>query len=223
MIAWCPTVPESPESTRIVLSVIGPHSGCGKTALVVQLLRRGIGLGCLKISPMHEQRATPPSDHEVLEHGYQFDDAAGLSRAGKDSALYLAAGAVQVERLSHQRDGLALGLEAGLQRFPPGTPVVVESSKAVRLLDPVAVIMVVRPPMRAMKPSTVEVLPLVTDLLVNVSTDGERDVVEARRLRDEFSALRPQHIWAADLVSEPLPEGLVIRLRRLLEPRRFAK
>jgi hypothetical protein len=223
MIAWCPTVPEPPESPRIVLSVIGPHSGCGKTALVIQLLHRGMGLGCLKISPIHEQRATPPSDHEVVEEAYQFDDDASLSRPGKDSALYLAAGAVQVERLSHQRDGLTPGLKAALQRFAPSTPVVVESSKAVRLLRPAAVIMVVRPPTRAMKPSTVEVLPLVTDLLVNVSEDGERAADEAQRLRDEFPALRPQHIWAADLVSQPLPEELVIRLRRLLEPRRSSK
>jgi molybdopterin-guanine dinucleotide biosynthesis protein len=214
---------EPPTSRRVILSVIGPHSGCGKTSLIIQLLRHLSGLGCLKISPVRDPHEVLAGGPESTEQAYWLEEPASLSSPGKDTALYLAAGSVQVERLRHRRDGLARGLKAALQRFPPSTSVVVESSRAVRFLKPAAVIMVVRPPVRTMKPSTVEVLPLVTDLLVNVSKDGERAAVEAQRLRDEFSAFRPQYTWAADLSSQPPPEELIIRLRSMLAPRRLSK
>ena len=34
---------------RTVLSVVGPHSGCGKTLFITALLRHIGGLGCLKM------------------------------------------------------------------------------------------------------------------------------------------------------------------------------
>lgn len=207
---------EPSASRRVILSVIGPHSGCGKSSLVIQLLHRVRGLGCLKISPVHDHGEIPPSSREATGQDYWLEDPASLNSPGKDSALYLAAGAVQVERLSHRRGRLALGLEAALQRFPPGMPVVVESSAAVRLLKPVAVMMVVRPPVREMKPATADVLSFVTDLLVNVSSDGELAGAEAQRLQSEFPTFHPRYIWAANLISQPPPDELFARLRDLL-------
>ncbi len=233
-----------------ILSVIGPHSGCGKTTFVVHLLRHIDGLGTLKISPAYEWPAPFSLAEDGTEQDFFLEDSAHLNRPGKDTALYLEAGAVQVERLRHRRDGLAAGLRAALKRYPPNVPVVVESSSTVKLLTPVAVVLVVRPPIREMKLATREVLPLVTDLLINLSDHEGLDRIslpfsptpadprglkpaarytessnalaktETGRLESEFPSLRPQHTWSADLIHEPPPEEMLNRLRTLLAPDR---
>ena len=96
-------------------------------------------------------------------------------------------------------------------------PVVVESSSAVGLLKPAAVVLVVRPPRREMKPATQAVLPMVTELLVNASDRQGRSAAEAARLRHEFPALGPQFTWSADLIAEPPPHAMLARLRALWE------
>ena len=157
---------------RRILSVIAPHSNSGKTLFIVHLLEQVDGLGCLKVSPVHSQ-------HEEFEDGdlrsqddFYFEKPSRLCQPGKDTALYLEAGARQVERLRHGGSGLRAGLEAAFKRFSTDLPIVVESSSAVDLLDPVAVILVVRPPIREMKPATQRVLHRVTDLLINASRRG---------------------------------------------------
>ena len=201
---------------RTILSVIGPHSGCGKTLFVSWLLRHIEGLGCLKLSPTHEWPSASASGKETMEEDFYLEDSALLTRPGKDTALYLAVGAAQVERLRHRGSGLAGGLQAALERFPSSMPLVVESSTAAKLLSPVAVVLVVRPPIREMKPATREVLSLVTDLLVNASDRQGVATAEAERLGREFPSLRPQFTFTADLISEPPPEQMQARLRSLL-------
>ena len=206
---------------RTILSVIGPHSGCGKTLFVSWLLRHVEGLGCLKISPTHDgPEGVPAGDKSsgIRRQDFQLEDSALLNRPGKDTALYLRIGAVRVERLRPRGDGLARGLRAALQRFDRSTPIVVESSRAVALLRPAAVVMVVRPPVREMKPATRDALSLVTDLLISASDREESATGEAERLRQEFPALRPQFTWSADLICEPPPEQMLARLRSLLTP-----
>ena len=105
---------------------------------------------------------------------------------------------------------------ARLDRFPPGMPVVVESSSAVRFLRSVAVVLIVRPPLREMKPSTHAILDRVTDLLINASDRDESAAKAAECLRREYPSLRPQCTWSADLTCEP-PRVLLSRLRTLLE------
>ena len=203
---------------RTILSVIGPHSGCGKTLFVSWLLRHIRGLGCLKLSPSREWPSGPASGKETIEEDFYLEDSALLARPGKDTALYLAVGAAQVERLRHRASGLAAGLQAALERFRPSMPLVVESSTAAKLLSPVAVVLVVRPPIREMKPATGGVLSLVTDLLVNASDREGAASAEAERLRREVPSLRPRFTFAADLISEPPPERMQARLRNLLTP-----
>ncbi len=201
---------------RTTLSVIGPHCGCGKTLFVTRLLRDIKRLACLKISPAHDWPAGGSPGDATTARDYYLHDPAELDRPGKDTAVYLEAGAAHVERLRHRRNGLAAGLGATLDRFPPAVPIVVESSSAVELLEPVAVVLVVRPPMREMKPSTLNILSLVTDLFVNAADRDRLATIEAERLRDEFRTLRPLHVWSADLIREPLPKDLLIQLRTLL-------
>lgn len=203
---------------RTILSVVGPHSGCGKTTFVTALLREVPGLGCLKISPARDWPApSPDSDNEVGED-YYLERASRLTEPGKDTTLYLEAGAGEVKRLRHWRDGLVAGLEAALGGYPPGMPVVVESSGAVSLLNPVAVILVVRPPIEEMKPSTEAILSQVTDLLINAADREGSATAEAQRLQHASPALSPQFIWSADLISEPLPRKMLTRLGALLAP-----
>lgn len=209
----------SPQGTgRVILSVIGPHSDCGKTTFVAHLLRHVPGLGCLKISPAHEWPGKSPASGVVIGGDYYLEGWADLNRPGKDTALYLAAGAARARRLRHRRDGLAAGLEAALHDYPPGMSVVVEGSRAVRLLQPVAVVLVVRPPIREMKPATEAILSRVTDLLINASDGEGQAAAEARRLPQEFPALHPQYTWTADLILQPPPDDMLARLRSLLTP-----
>jgi len=200
---------------RNVLSVVAPHSGSGKTAFVTHLIPHIPGLGCLKVSPAHDWPERSTFDEQAGGAGYFTEDTDRSHRAGTDTASFLAAGAACVERLRHRSGGLRLGLAAALKKFPPGMPVAVESSSAVRLVSPVCVVMVVRPPIREMKPTSHDVLPVVTDLLLNASDRMDSDA-EAERLVKEFPGLRPTHTWSCDLSLEPPPIDMLRRLRGLL-------
>jgi hypothetical protein len=205
-----------PGTGRRILSVVGPHSGCGKTLFVTHLARHVLGLGCLKVRPAHHQSGADATGERPVRDDFYLEDSAALDDPGGDTALYLAAGAVQVEILRHRGSGLAAGLDAALDRFPPSVPVVIESSSAVRFLRPVAVVLIVRLPRHEMKPSTHAILPRVTDLLVNSSKTGELTTATAEKLRREYPALRPRFTWSVDLTSEAPPAEMLARLRTLL-------
>jgi hypothetical protein len=201
-----------------ILSVVGPHSGCGKTTFIVQLLRQIPGLGCLKVSPARDWPSEAELTATVSGEDYYLEPKPRLEDPTKDTALYLAAGAVQTERLRHRREGLAPGLQAALSQYPPDVSVIIESSSAVRHLDPVAVILIVRPPIQEMKPGSEAILPRVTHLLVNATDPKRSAATEARALRRQFPTLATCSSWLADLAGEPLPSGLVENLLGLLRP-----
>ncbi|HUU85874.1 MAG TPA: hypothetical protein VM243_20440 [Phycisphaerae bacterium] len=206
------------DHARTILSVVGPHSGCGKTSFVIHLVRHIPGLGCLKISPGGDRLQQRPGRGKAIRPDYDLEDSQRLERSGTDTALYLTAGAAVVHRLRHRRDGLATGLHAALALYPESTPIVVESSRAVRLLHPAAVVLVVRPPIREMKPTTEAILPQVTDLLIN-SSDPSFALTASQCLQRDFPSLKPRFTWSADLIREPPPQRLLARLRTLLTPR----
>jgi hypothetical protein len=201
---------------RTVVSVVAPCSASGKTLFVTHVLRHLGKLGCLKISPVRDRHAEASDPCITGGRGFLLEDHSGLGIHGKDTALYLEAGAAQVEWLRHRGRGLEAGLRAAIDRFPPTMPVIIESSSAVRLLNPVCVILVVRPPIREMKPSTGAILPLVTDLMVNSAYGGPPLDKETARLRREFPSLHPQFVWSADLAREEPQAGLLLRLQRLI-------
>lgn len=201
---------------RTILSVVGPHSGCGKTLFVTHLVSRIRGLGCLKVRPAHRRPEGDAKSREPTHEDFYLEDPARLDDPGGDTALYLAAGAAQVEILRHRGNGLAAGLDAALRQFPPAMPVVVESSSAVRWLRPVAVVLIIRLPLREMKPSTEAILTRVSDLLINASDRDESAAKAAERLRQQYPPLRPQYHWSADLIAEPPPAKMLARLHGLL-------
>ena len=204
-----------PLPPRPILSVVGPHSGCGKTSFVVHLIRQGYRLGCLKVRPTHRQIGENERK-PTLAGEYWLEDAAYLRQPDADCGRYFQAGAAQVEVLRHHGDGLAAGLPVALKRFPAGLPIVVESSGAVQHLHPAAIILIVRPPPREMKPSTLAILPQVTDLLINTSDDAPSSDRAAAALGVDYPALRPQFTWSANLAIEPPPQPLLDRLSILL-------
>ena len=204
------------QQQRPILSVVGPHSGCGKTSFVIHVLHHLPGLGCLKVRPAHGRLEEDAISRQASEGDFYLERHQDLNRPGEDTALYLAAGATQVEILRHRGEGLAAGLRVALERFSTSTPIVVESSSAVRLLHPAGTILIVRPPMREMKPSTETILPRITDLLINASNREGSAHAAADRLGQQFPSLRPQFTWFADLSCEPPPEQLLRRLGALL-------
>ena len=209
----------NPAPARKLLSVIGPHSGCGKSTFVLHLVQCIPGLGCLKVSPKHDEHAplsTNGPDEPAGDVDFYLESDERLRRHDRDTGRYLAAGAAQVERLRHRGAGLAAGLEAAWRRYPPVMPVIVESSSALRFISPRAVILVVRPPLLEMKPATADLLDRVTDLLINLS-DNEVDAdAEAANLRRAFPTLDPRYTWATNLHTSPPPPRLLARVRSLL-------
>ena len=101
---------------RVIVSVVGPHSGCGKTTFVAHLLQHIEGLGTLKISPASEWPDADSVGGRMIGEDFYLEDPVHLDRPGKDTALYAQAGAAQVERLRHRGAMLAVGLGAALRR-----------------------------------------------------------------------------------------------------------
>ena len=201
---------------RRILSVIAPHSNSGKTVFVAHLARHIHGLGCLKISPAKDSRAFSEECVGRADQGFYLEGEEDLRCPDKDTSLYFQAGAAHVERLRCRRDCLEVGLREALKRFPVAMPLAVESSGAVKLLTPVAMVMVVRTPIREMKPSTGAILSLVTDLVVNAPVPKEQADREAKRLCEAYPTLQPGFIWSANLTSQPPPHEMLARLRRVL-------
>lgn len=202
-------------SGRTILSVVAPHSCSGKTAFVAHLARHIHGLGCVKITPAHDPPQAAELEEIPNEDGFHLADAGEVSEPGRNTARYVDAGAGHVEWLRHRGPGLRAGLEATLARFPAEMPVAVESSSAVRLMIPVSVVLVVRPPIREMKPGTRNILHLVTDVLAN-APNRAAGTGEIERLMTMFRSLRPAHTWSADLIREPPPAEMLKRLWKLL-------
>jgi hypothetical protein len=201
---------------RRVLSVIAPHANSGKTVFVAHLARNIHGLGCLKISPAKDSRAFSEECEGRADQGFYLEGEEDLRCPDKDTSLYFQAGAAHVERLRCRRDCLEVGLREALQCFPAGMPLAVESSGAVKLLSPMAVVMVVRTPIREMKPSTGAIVSRVTDLVVNADVSEEQADREAKHLCEAYPTLQPGFIWPANLNSQPPPREMLTRLRRLL-------
>lgn len=203
------------EPGRTVLAVVAPCSASGKTLFITHLLRCVGGLGCLKISREHDEPRRAAACETTTEQDFFLEDSNRLGVPGKDTAVYLSAGAARVEWLRYRGNGLAAGVRAALERFPSRMPVVIESSSAVRLLEPAGVFLVVRPPIREMKPQTGSVLSHVSDLLVNTADREISPTTHTGRLLEHYPVLHPRFVWSADLAGGRLPEELLVRLRDL--------
>jgi len=213
-----PQMPDSPTGKSSILAVVGPHSGCGKSTFVLHLLREIGGMGCLKVSPAHDWSPEAAESAELVGEDFYLESAARLKRPGKDTALYLAAGALEVKRLRHRNEGLRPGLRAALELFPPSMPITLESSSALNWVSAKAIVLVIRPPMKEMKPSTAGLLSQVTDILIN-APGAHTGHETLGQLSSEYPALAPEYAWQADLIAAPPPEAMLSRIRSLLWPR----
>ncbi len=209
---WRRTMRSRPGAGRTIVSVVGPHSGSGKTAFVIYLLKQLGGFGCLKISPAYEHPVGEGAADADTATDYHFENPEELVRPGKDTALYLAAGALHVERLRHRGRDITDGLQAALDRFPKEVAIVVESSSAALLMQPAVVMLVTRPPIREMKPATAAVLHQVTDLVIHTSDPDGCGVQEAARLRQTFPLLCPLFTWPVDTTSQQSDQGMLGRM-----------
>ncbi len=196
---------------RRILSVVGPHSNCGKTLFVVQVVRIFRGLGCLKISP-----ASPRADSGDASPAFWLEEPARIDRRDSDTGRYRAAGAAAVERLRHHGGCLPEAMALALSRFPLAMPLIVESSSAVPLIDPVAVLLVLRWPVTEMKPATQSILTRVTDVLINAGQEDTATATGLGQVAQQFPELRPRYCWRVDLRCEDLPEALIRRLGDVL-------
>ena len=182
---------------------------------MTHLLRHVAGLGCLKISPGRYPLHAVSEGGNPDKQRFRLEDQDRLNHPGKDTALYLAAGAKHVELLRHWDRGLQAGLAAALARVPDNMPIVVESSSAARLLTPLAVVLVVRPAILEVKSATEAILPQVTDVVINAPPSDDR-ASAAEQLQSRLPSLMSPKVWLADLISEPPPDAMLTRLRDLL-------
>ncbi len=117
---------------RKIIVVYGAGSGSGKTSLASGLLRRLPGWAAVKVTPGGFYESI------VLE-------TPATARPGKDTSLFMAAGADPVLHVRAPRGEMGEVLERALELVPEGRPVLLEGREAAARLEPDLAIMVWRP------------------------------------------------------------------------------
>lgn len=214
---------ESPPQTqpRHALCVTAPCSDSGKTLLIEKLLPCIGPVGVLKISPIPapggDRRIERQPATSIGADSFYLSPPDELTIPGKDTAKFLAAGAIHVERLRYEPAGLKAGLDFAMARFEAGLPVIIEGGSAAYHMPTAAVLLVARPPLADIKARTVDLLDRVDYLLVNASPAPgqiERTIKVLASLAGRFA---PTTCWAADLMHQPLPNELVATIAAVLE------
>lgn len=122
---------------RASVAVGGATSNAGKTRAVERLLAgfRAAGVPTLALKVTRTHLATCPRGNEACgtcdSLGGDFEvvrDPARLATPGKDTARYLAAGAVEVRWLLVKPSAMAAGIRAALADFPSGAALVAEGN-----------------------------------------------------------------------------------------------
>jgi len=206
------------------LCVTAPCSNSGKTVLIEKLLPYVRSVGVLKISPIpatgddrrHEHQPTTITSAD----SFYLSPPDELTIPGKDTAKLQAAGAVQVERLRYHPAGLNAGLDFAMARFEPGLPLIIEGGSAAYHLPTAAVLLVARPPLSDIKPTTIRLLERVDYLLVNAPPAKDQIEQVAKMLVGLNSGFRPKDSWHLDLLRDPLPAGLVATVGQLISSHR---
>jgi len=200
--------------------VTAPCSDSGKTVLIEKLLPCIGPVGVLKISPIPapggDRQIERQSAASIGADNFYLSPPDELTTPGKDTANLLAAGAVHVERLRYQPAGLKAGLDFAMARFEAGLPLIIEGGSAAYHLPTAAVLLVARPPLADIKPTTIGLLERVDYLVVNAPpTKGQVEQVR-KVLVSLNSGFCPKDSWPLDLVRDPLPAGLVATVRQIL-------
>jgi molybdopterin-guanine dinucleotide biosynthesis protein MobB len=118
----------------ILIGITGAHSGSGKTvagcALLKHLTDSGKQVGAIK--------CTPDSLYTSV-----VDDFAVLSTSGKDTALYLQAGAASVRWVRSTREDMLEALSLALDSLADCPIILIEGNTAVEVLKPDIVLFIV--------------------------------------------------------------------------------
>jgi len=200
--------------------VTAPCSDSGKTVLIEKLLRYIRSVGVLKISQIPatggDRRHQRQPAAVTSADSFYLSPPNELTIPGKDTAKLLAAGAVQVERLRYEPAGLNAGLDSAMARFEAGLPLIIEGGSAAYHLPTATVLLVARPPLADIKPTTIGLLERVDYLLVNAPPAKGQVEQVGKVLVGLNSGFCPKDSWRLDLVRDPLPAGLVTTVGQLL-------
>lgn len=178
---------------RIVV-VGGCSEGVGKTQLISRLIEVLPGWGVLKTSPGHPEPtgSTPEAVHGL---GGAFDvltDLAALSRPGKDTARYLAAGASRVAWLRARPEHLARGVQEAVGRFADLPGLLVEGNSVAAFLAAHRLAVVARAAMSEVKPSALPLLARADWLVLNAPRGtSAQDIARTERGLRSLSATVP--------------------------------
>ncbi len=136
-----------------IISVAGAHSNVGKTTLCSILLNELKGFGAIKFTK------TPIYTSLI-------DDRALLSRNGKDTAVFLKAGAEKVLWIRSPYEGLEDVLKTAVSRMTGLNGIIVEGNSPVDFLNPHLIVLIVRPG-EEFKPSAVRVAEKADAVIIN--------------------------------------------------------
>jgi len=150
-----------------LITVSGAVSGVGKTTVIVRLLRHLSGYGVIKttVSRMNQQPVV-------------VTDPLVINRAGKDTALFVAAGAKPVIWLQASPDNLPVALAQALSAAQGCKGIILEGNSIRQLVEPDYAIFILGPDL-ACKPSGKAALTQADLVLVNT-----RAATSAAVLRD---------------------------------------
>lgn len=169
-----------------VIGIAGTGSNAGKTTfaetLIARLANRGLRVGALKVTRAHSGECPVGDAHCLVcaSAGTTFrivDHAATISRTGKDTGRYVAAGAAHVLWLITSPEAVRDGLAAILSRFSTLDVLIAEGNSFCDYVNCDDLVLVVGP--GEPKPSTAPLLPRVTRV---IAADESRATLTARGL-----------------------------------------
>ena len=136
-----------------IISVAGAHSNVGKTTLCSILISELKGFGAIKFTK------TPIYTSLV-------EDPEILGQKGKDTAVFLKAGAEKVLWIRSPYEGLEDVLETAVSRMTGLKGIIVEGNSPVDFLNPHLIVLIVRPG-EEFKPSAVRVAEKADVVIIN--------------------------------------------------------
>ena len=129
-----------------VITIAGSHSNVGKTLLAEKLLKVLKGWSAIKVTLLHDGACPTGRDCGAcsgLDSEFSIvSDKFVIEEKGKDTARFKAAGARKVLWLKARPAGLKEGLMKALSEFKGARGVIIESTSALKHINPDLAILV---------------------------------------------------------------------------------
>lgn len=123
-----------------IITVSGAHSNVGKTSFIEGLLKKLKGWSCLKVTVFHKGNCpigkVCSGCEELSSRFFVVHDKRILQQKGKDTQRFKAAGAKEVLWLRAKPQDLRHGLIKAISRFKNSKGLIIESTSALKHLDP---------------------------------------------------------------------------------------